>query len=91
LLARRNLPALHFYFATFDGLRRQLFPEASVAYAAFVDTGTLRPLQAVIREGGARWLEVARTVQRLAPGAQASALEALLDPEPAPRGVAGAR
>jgi len=91
LLERRNLPALHFYFATFDGLRRQLFPQALAAYAACVNTHTLGPLRAVVREGGTRWLEVARSVQTLAPGAQAAALDALLDLEAAPTGAEGAR
>src|SRR5512134_3494492 len=36
LLQRANLPALHFYFATFDAPRRQLFPQAMGAYEHFL-------------------------------------------------------
>lgn len=60
LVARQNLPALHFHFATFDAPRRELFPEALEAYEAFVASGSLAPLERVAAEGAERWLAEAR-------------------------------
>ena len=59
LIARANLPALHFYFATFDGPRRQLFPQAMLAYEHFLRTGDLDPLARVAHDGKDRWLAAA--------------------------------
>lgn len=60
LVARANHPALHFYFATFDAARRELFPQALQAYEAFVASGSLAPLERVAAEGAERWLAEAR-------------------------------
>jgi len=60
LLERANLPALHFYFATFDAPRRELFPQALEAYGQVLRHGTLEPLWQVVREGKERWLAAAR-------------------------------
>ncbi|HEY5635451.1 MAG TPA: hypothetical protein VIS77_01005 [Burkholderiales bacterium] len=83
LLARRNHPALHFYFATFDGLRRELFPDALAAYAAYAESGTLEALETLVREGATRWLEVAQSVLATTPAAREGALEMLLAARPA--------
>jgi Family of unknown function (DUF6866) N-terminal domain/Family of unknown function (DUF6866) C-terminal domain len=80
LVERANLPALHFYFATFDAPRRQLFPEALAAYEDFVRGGRLQPLAAAVREGKERWLECARGLLALSPAARAAALASLLPP-----------
>jgi hypothetical protein len=60
LVERENLPALHFHFATFDAPRRELFPQALEAYEAFLESGSLRPLEQVAAEGAERWLAEAR-------------------------------
>jgi hypothetical protein len=78
LLARGNLPALHFHFATFDAPRRQLFPQALEAYEEFARSGDLRPLHQVAREGKERWLECARGLLALSPAAREARLESLL-------------
>lgn len=39
LLAREGEDSLHFWFATFDGLRREMFPRLQAAYAAKVGAG----------------------------------------------------
>jgi len=78
LLERHNLPALHFYFATFDAPRRELFPQALDAYERFLHGGDLDPLRRVVHEGGERWLECARGVLSVNPNAREAALEALL-------------
>jgi len=60
LIARANLPALHFHFATFDAPRRERFPQALEAYEEFLRSGSLRRLEQVAREGAGRWLAEAR-------------------------------
>lgn len=78
LLERANVPALHFYFATFDAPRRQLFPQALDAYEHFLRCGDLERLGRVVREGKERWLECARGLLALNPGAREAAMESLL-------------
>ncbi len=80
LLTRANLPALHFYFATFDAPRRDLFPQAPQAYRESLRTGSLAPLAQAVREGEARWLETARGLLALNPAEREAALELLLPP-----------
>jgi len=80
LLERGNLPALHFYFATFDAPRRQLFPQALDAYEHFLRAGTLDRLWQVAREGRERWLAGARALLALNPAAREAAIESLLPP-----------
>ncbi len=82
LIARANLPALHFYFATFDGARRQLFPQALLAYEHLLKRGDLGGLEHVAHDGKERWLAVARSLlaQRESDVAGcAAAIEALLE------------
>jgi hypothetical protein len=78
LLERANLPALHFYFATFDAPRRQLFPQALDAYEHFLRCGELDSLGQVVREGKERWLAAARGLLALNPADREAAMEALL-------------
>jgi hypothetical protein len=80
LLERDNLPALHFYFATFDAPRRELFPQALEAYEEFLRSGATDRLWRAVREGGERWLECARGLLALNPAGREAALEALLPP-----------
>jgi hypothetical protein len=84
LLERANLPALHFYFATFDAPRRELFPQALEAYEEFLRSGTPDRLWRAVREGRERWLDCARRLLALSPAQREAALEALLAP-PGPR------
>ena len=60
LIERGNALALHFYFATFDAPRRELFPQALEGYEAFLASGSLAPLERVAAEGAERWLAEAR-------------------------------
>jgi len=62
LLERQNLPALHFYFATFDAPRRQLFPQALAAYEHFLKHGDLDRIWQVTRDGKDYWLATARAL-----------------------------
>ena len=87
LLERANLPALHFYFATFDAPRRQLFPQALDAYELFLRSGVLDGLWQAVHEGKERWLESARGLLALNPAEREPAMASLL--EEAPRGFEG--
>jgi len=80
LLERDNLPALHFYFATFDAPRRELFPQALDAYEQFLRSGAPDQLWRVVNEGKERWLECARGLLALNPAAREAAMESLLPP-----------
>ena len=91
LLERANLPALHFYFATFDAPRRQLFPQALEAYEHFLRYDTLDKLWQIVREGKERWLATARELVALDPAARETALQALLDDTSARAGQAAWR
>ena len=79
LLQRANLPALHFYFATFDGARRQLFPQALAAYEHFLRCGAQDRLWDVVGDGKKRWLATAGGLLALDPAARSTALAALLE------------
>ena len=81
LIVRANLPALHFYFATFDAPRRQLFPQAIQAYEHFLGQGDLQRLAEVVEEGKERWLAAARALlmhHAADPAGCGTAIEALL-------------
>lgn len=82
LIARANLPALHFHFATFDAPRRQLFPEAFGAYEHFLRCADLGRLSQVVREGRERWLATARDLLSLDGTGRESALQALIQGDP---------
>ncbi len=90
LLARGNLPALHFYFATFDAPRRQLFPEALDAYEHYLRVGVLDRLGEVARDGRERWLATARELLAVDPGAREIATDALLANASPPAGARSA-
>ena len=81
LLERNNLPALHFYFATFDAPRRQLFPQALQAYEHFLKHGDLDRLRRVARDGEEHWQATARALlahYEKDPAGCAASIEALL-------------
>ena len=78
LLADGNDAALHFYFATFSGMRKHLYPDAIAAYRAWAEERRLTPLREVIAAGAERWLGIARaTLQthRADPSRAAEAIE----------------
>lgn len=72
LLARGAPESLHFWFSTFDGLRRELFPRLVAAYAAGVgDGGTA--LAAAAEAGRGHFAALARRLLRM----DEAAIEAL--------------
>jgi hypothetical protein len=60
LLEREATGSLHFYLANLSGLRRALFPALAQAYDAWLDDHRLDRVAAVVREGEAHWLGIAR-------------------------------
>lgn len=65
LLETENTPSLHFYFANFTGMRRELFPEAFEAYQRWVDSGSLSPLKHICHSGREHWREMAQQILAL--------------------------
>lgn len=59
LIERENIPALHFYFASFSGIRRHLYPELIDAYRRWTENGNNTMLLQVVVEGEQRWLATA--------------------------------
>jgi hypothetical protein len=72
LLARGGGDSLHFWFATFDGLRREMFPRLVAAYAARVGFGGT-PIMAAASAGAAHFLALAKRLLEM----DESAIEAL--------------
>ena len=72
LLERGGGDSLHFWFATFDGLRREMFPRLLAAYGSRVGAGDTAIL-AVAKAGQAHFLELARRLIEM----DESAIEAL--------------
>ncbi len=60
LLARDAGPSLHFWFATFSGLRRELFPRLEAARSEWRAGGRRTALEEAIGAGREHWLRVAR-------------------------------
>jgi hypothetical protein len=65
LLALENLPAIHFYFAGFSGMRKQLSPGLTRAYQHLVESGDLSELKRSVPLGWRQWLSVARSLLEL--------------------------
>lgn len=61
LLAQGNTPSLHFYFANFRGMRRELYPELMTAYRTAAETGQWDALEETITAHRDVWLAAARS------------------------------
>jgi hypothetical protein len=59
LMAEDRQASLHFWFANFDGLRRELFPALVAAYETWVATGDLEALRPAVKTGAGHWQAVA--------------------------------
>jgi hypothetical protein len=55
LVARDNPASLHFWFANFDGMRREIFAWLAVAYDRWIDQGDRTPLLDAIAVGRDHW------------------------------------
>ena len=65
LMARNSTPSLHFYFANYRGMRRELYPELLSAYQHWTEDGNERLLQDIILNGRGRWQATAEELLRL--------------------------
>jgi len=59
LLAQDNRAALHFYFANFGGLRREIFPEAYAVYQRWCDGADPAEWRNLCDRGVQRWNSIA--------------------------------
>ena len=59
LVARAEAPALHFYFANVDGVRKELFPELHAAYRQWLSDRDFTAIGTVVRASAERWLATA--------------------------------
>lgn len=64
LLETENIPALHFYFANFTGMRKEIFPEAVVAYNEWVNTKNLTVIEKLCKMGKSRWIDIASNIKQ---------------------------
>jgi len=55
LIAENRLSSIHFYFANFSDMRKELFPELLEAYREWVVDDDLSRLETLIDQGSLRW------------------------------------
>jgi hypothetical protein len=55
LIERDAQPSLHAWFASLDGLRRELYPRAVAAYAAWRRGEGMKEIEAAVRAGAQHW------------------------------------
>ncbi|MBK8324992.1 MAG: hypothetical protein IPL06_20575 [Betaproteobacteria bacterium] len=64
IVGKRSMPSAHFWFATFGGLRRELFPRLQSAYETLRDEADWAPLEAAVEAGRDHWNRVALGLAR---------------------------
>lgn len=62
LVETKNKASLHFYFANFSGMRKELFPEALEAYQHWIESGNLTALKTVYQKGQDQWQKLANNI-----------------------------
>lgn len=65
LLAQPDHASLHFWFANFDGMRRELFPRLAAAYEAEKASRGDTPMREVVAAGAEHWRAVAQRLLAL--------------------------
>ena len=60
LMDRNATASIHFWFANFDGMRRELFPLLAGAYAKLIDGDDGHALESAITAGQRHWRDAAR-------------------------------
>ena len=79
LLHQHNFASLHFYFANFKAMRRELFPALVEAYEQWLQSNDPDPLKQAVRQGQTHWLQVAKGILRLyQEGADTAQIEACI-------------
>ena len=64
-IKRNNVAALHFYFANFTGMRKEIFPAALDAYHHWLESGNLAALNSACESGHRHWHAVPQNLLRL--------------------------
>lgn len=64
IIEEENIPALHFYFANFTGMRKEIFPEAITAYNEWVNTRNLNVIEKLSIMGEEKWLDIASRIKQ---------------------------
>lgn len=64
IIEKENIAALHFYFANFTGMRKEIFPEALIAYNEWVDTKNLNVIEKLSIMGKTKWLDIATQIKQ---------------------------
>ena len=62
LIERNNVAALHFYFANFTGMRKEIFPAALDAYHHWLESGSLAALSSACEAGQRHWRDVSEKI-----------------------------
>lgn len=62
LIEEDNVPALHFYFANFTGMRKEIFPLVLDAYHDWLESGSHKALLSACENGREHWQSVSRKV-----------------------------
>jgi len=65
LVEREAWPALHFWFANLEGMRRELFPRLLAAGAAWAASGDAAPVRAAAVAGVVHWQALAQQLLEL--------------------------
>ena len=65
LIKRNNVAALHFYFANFTGMRKEIFPAVLDAYHHWLESGNLAALNSACESGHRHWHAVSQNLLRL--------------------------
>jgi len=65
LMETNNVAALHFYFANFTGMRKEIFPAALDAYHHWLESGSLAALSTACETGRRHWQDVSENILRL--------------------------
>jgi len=63
LVENENIPAIHFYFANFSGMRKEIYPEAIRAYNEWIDTNNMNILEKLCKIGTDRWMNIASRIK----------------------------
>lgn len=58
LLQTQRPELLHFYFATFSAMRREMFPALHLAYQQWISSSEASGLEQAVRDGQGHWLAV---------------------------------
>ncbi|MEK7735019.1 MAG: Sfum_1244 family protein [Pseudomonadota bacterium] len=64
LIEAKNWPSLHFYFATYGGMRAEIYPQIKHAYRQAVDENTLAPLRDRLEADTPQWIALAERIVR---------------------------